>query len=83
MRKFMTALAPMLMAFVLIWAGSALYADTDRGAMMGDSMMGHGRGMMGMGRMGRMMDHCSAMMGGGYGHRPNDQWRQPAPENKG
>jgi len=37
-----------------------------------------------MGRMGGMMEHCSAMMSGGTGHgRPNEQWRNhpsPAPD---
>jgi hypothetical protein len=31
--------------------------------------------------MSPMMDHCSAMMRGG--HRPNEQWREQAPEPKG
>jgi len=73
----------------VVAAGSALYAadsQDDSGSMMGGGMMGqlHGSddgGMMGMmGRMSRMMGHCSAMMQGGQ--RPNDQWRKGTPENK-
>ena len=41
-----------------------------------------GRGSM-MGRTSRMMEGCGAMMQGGRGERPNDQWRKaPAQPDK-
>jgi hypothetical protein len=59
-----------------------LYAQDAQGPSR--SRMGHGMmmgGMNMMGQMSQMMDHCNQMMGrkGGSG-RPNEQWRQPAPE---
>jgi hypothetical protein len=92
MRRLLKPLAAISGVLAVVAAGSALYAadsQNDPGSMMGSGMMGHHHGldqggMMGMmSRMGRMMGHCSAMMGGGHGHRPNDQWRKPPPENKG
>jgi len=61
-------------------AASALYAQDARelaGSMMRGGMMDGGSTM---GRMSRMMDHCSTMMQGGTpGDRPNDQWRKKSP----
>ncbi len=84
MRKFMKPVALVSVMFAVVAAGSALYAaDSQDHRMMGKGMM-NDDGMMGMmGRTSRMMDHCSAMMRGGHGHRPNDQWRKHAPEDKG
>lgn len=55
------------------------------GSMMGSGMMGQG-GMMGMmGQMSEMMEGCNKMMQsmhqGGSG-RPNEQWREGAPDKK-
>jgi hypothetical protein len=52
------------------------------GGMMSDMM-----NMMGMsGDMAGMMEHCNEMMqaiNDRHAHRPNDQWRSPAPEQPG
>ncbi len=92
MRRLLRPLAAISGVLAVVVAGSALYAadsQNDPGSMMGGGIMGqrHGSdqgGMMGMmGRMSRMMGHCSAMMRGGNGHRPNEQWREHTPENGG
>lgn len=67
---------------------AALYAQGTEGSpdsMMNRGTMGHGPMM---GRMGRMMDHCTNMMQsrGNDSGRPNEQWRKPAsstPEKSG
>ena len=69
------ALAATLIAAMI--AAPTLYAQGTRepaGSMMRGGMMGGGNMM---GRMDRMMDHCSTMMQGEFhGGRPNDQWRK-------
>ena len=60
-------------------AAPALYANdshnspdsTRKNGMMGGGKM--------MGRSSQMMEGCGAMMQGGRGGRPNDQWRKNAP----
>jgi hypothetical protein len=59
-------------------AAPALYAQ-DYLSMSHASMMGEGM----MGTMGGMMEHCTAMMRGADGQRPNDQWRSPQREQPG
>jgi hypothetical protein len=86
-RNLAAAIAVMV---AILAAGSVLHAadpQNDPGSMTRDGTMERGHGMMGMmgmkERMSRMMGHCSAMMGGGSGHRPNEQWRNPSPGDKG
>jgi len=60
----------------------ALYAQERHGpsgSMMRGGMMGMGHMMRGMSRM---MDHCTAMMQGSGGERPNEQWRNRAPTRR-
>ena len=74
--------AAISIAATIFAAGSVLYAADSQNnpdSRMRDGMMGRGHGMMGP--MSRMMSHCSAMMSSD-GHRPNEQWRKPAPEEK-
>jgi hypothetical protein len=86
-RKLAATIAVMV---AILAAGSVLHAadsQNDPSSMMRGGMMDRGNGMMGMmgimEHMSRMMSHCSAMMGGGSGHRPNEQWRKPSPGDKG
>jgi len=82
MRKLLKPILAISGVLAALAAGSLLYAaesQDDPGSMIGGGMMGphggsaHG-GMIGMmGRMSRMLGHCSAMMQGDQ--RPNDQWR--------
>jgi hypothetical protein len=85
-RKSIKTLAVTSTVVAGLAAAPALYAhDSDgRGSsMMGPGMMGQG-GMMG--QMSEMMEGCNKMMQsmnrGGSG-RPNEQWRNGAPENEG
>ena len=76
MRKLKVVLLLASSLFAAAAASAIVYAEpVDSHSMMGGSTMG---------RMGGMMEHCSAMMSGGTGHgRPNEQWRNhpsPAPD---
>lgn len=66
----------------------ALYAHDSSesgGSMMGSGMMGQGGMMNMMGQMSEMMEGCNKMMQsmhqGGSG-RPNERWREDAPDKK-
>lgn len=80
MRNIRRTLALAAVSVVVLAVPAALYAQelhAPSGSMMRGGMMGGGQMME---RMSRMMDHCGAMMQGGYrGDRPNDQWRRNPP----
>jgi len=79
-RKRMRKLKVVLLLASSLFAAAAASAIVYAEPVHSHSMMGGGT----MGRMGGMMEHCSAMMSGGTGHgRPNEQWRNhpsPAPD---
>jgi hypothetical protein len=91
MRKSAMTLLLATTFFAITAVSAVVYArdsDASSGSMMGHGMMGGGMmggGHMMGGQMGRMMEHCGAMMQGddrGSG-RPNEQWRDgrsPAPD---
>lgn len=87
MRKSIKALAITSAVIAGLAAAPALYAHDSNesgGSMMDSGMMGQG-GMMGMmGQMSEMMEGCNKMMQsqGGSG-KPNEQWREGAPDSKG
>ncbi|MGE0333855.1 MAG: hypothetical protein AB7Q76_01075 [Gammaproteobacteria bacterium] len=90
MRRSIKALAVTSVVMAGLAAAPALYAHDSKesgGSMMGSGMMGQGGmgGMMNMmGQMSEMMEGCSKMMQsqGGSG-KPNEQWREGAPDSKG
>ncbi len=75
----LTAVTAIAAAFLV---SSALHAqDTGKSHDNGAPMMRSGTMNM-MGQMGQMMDHCSGMMQRDS-KRPNDQWRDGAPSERG
>lgn len=89
MLKSIKALAVTSAVIAGLVAAPALYAHDSKesgGSMMGSGMMGQGGMMNMMGQMSEMMEGCNKMMQSmhqGGSERPNEQWREDAPDSKG
>ena len=75
-KQTLILVAAFVAALVAAPALSANNSHNSSGSTRKDGMMGGGKMM---GRSSQMMEGCGAMMQGGRGGRPNDQWRKNAP----
>lgn len=89
MRRSIKALAVTSAVIAGLAAAPALYAHDSKESgtsMMGSGMMGQGGMMNMMGQMSEMMEGCKKMMQSmnhDGSERPNEQWREGAPDSKG